>query len=353
MRVALIAPPWLSVPPHGYGGTELVLDELCRGLSGQHDVLLFTTGDSTCPVERAWTFETASGTDVMQPAIELRHAIAAYDAVKIWGADVVHDHTMVGPFVALTRRDTLTVTTNHGPFDATSAQIYRALAQQVPIIAISHHQAAAGGGVPIAAVIHHGVDATRFPLGSGRGGYALFLGRMTPEKGAHTAIEVARRAGIPLRIAAKMREPAEYRYFTECIKPLLGAGIEYLGEVSGDDKASLLGDAVCLLNPIGWPEPFGMVMIEALACGTPVVTTPSGAAGEIVDHAITGFLADNEHSLASAVDRASGLDRMACRRAVEARFSASRMTEDHVALYQQVLESGSSTLGQFELAQPV
>jgi glycosyltransferase involved in cell wall biosynthesis len=286
-------------------------------------------------VERAWTYEPALGVGVGGMAAELRQVIDAYDLVG--EVDIVHDHTVVGPVYAGRFPELAMVTTNHGPFDAELAAVYGVVTDRVPLIAISHHQASTAGAVPVAGVIHHGVDLDRFPSGGGDGGYALFLGRMTPEKGVHTAVEVARAAGVPLRIAAKMREEAEQAYFAARVKPLLGGEVEYLGEVGNDDKLDLLAGALCLLNPIAWPEPFGMVMVEALACGTPVVATPCGAAPEIVDQGVTGFLAPDTAGLAAAVARVGGLDRHACRRSVQQRFSMARLAEDHVALYEQVL----------------
>ena len=338
MRIAVIAPPWVPVPPPAYGGTEIVLDGLCQGLTDAgHEVLLYATGDSTCPVRRGFTFEIAPGVNSISPAAELRHVIRAYDAVRDFGADVVHDHTLVGPVYAAQFPDLRVVTTNHGPFNGDLDVVYRDLAHRVPVVAISHHQASTARDIPIAAVIHHGVDLARFPVGSGAGGYALFLGRMTPEKGVHTAVRTARVTGVPLLIAAKMREQPEHQYFSERVKPLLGGNVEYVGEVGGDHKLQLLRDAACLLNPIAWPEPFGMVMVEALACGTPVVATPCGAAPEIVEEGVTGFLRSDEDALATAIEKVADLDRAACRAAVEERFSHRRMADDHVALYQHVI----------------
>jgi glycosyltransferase involved in cell wall biosynthesis len=326
----------VPVPPPAYGGAEAVLDTLARGLRrAGHSVMLYATGDSTCPVERAWTYERALGVGVGGMAAELRQVIAAYDLVG--EADIVHDHTVVGPVYAGRFPAPPTVTTNHGPFDAELAAIYGVVADRVPLIAISHHQASTAGAVPVAGVIHHGVDLDRFPFGRGDGGYALFLGRMTPEKGVHTAVEIARAAGVPLRIAAKMREEAEHAYFAERVRPLLGGEVEYVGEVGNEDKLELLSRALCLLNPIAWPEPFGMVMVEALACGTPVVATPCGAAPEIVGQGVTGFLAPDTDGLAAALARVGELHRPACRRSVQERFSMARLAEDHVALYEQVL----------------
>jgi glycosyltransferase involved in cell wall biosynthesis len=256
----------------------------------------------------------------------------------------VHDHTLVGPLYAARPPGLPVVTPNHGPFDGDLAALYRVVAHHVPVIAISRHQASTAGAVPIAAVIHHGVDLDRFPFGEGHGGYALFLGRMAPEKGVHTAVRVARAAGMPLRIAAKMREEAERAYFEERVKPLLGGDVEYVGEVGGHAKLDLLSDAACLLNPIAWPEPFGMVMIEALACGTPVVATPCGAAPEIVDEGITGFLANDAAGLAATLAKVGDLDRHACRRAVKERFSMTRLAEDHLRLYERVLATRPAQL---------
>jgi glycosyltransferase involved in cell wall biosynthesis len=314
-----------------------VLDDLCRGLAAEgHDVLLYATGDSTCPVERAWTYDRSIGTDHAAPAAELRQVVDAYETVREWGADVVHDHTMSGPFYAERFPDLAVATTNHGPFAGDLGVLYGKLAGRVPLVAISRHQAATAGDIPIAAVIHHGVDPAAFPLGAGRGGRALFLGRMSPDKGVHTAIRVARTAGVPLCIAAKMRELDEHDYFAERVEPLLGPDVEYVGEVGGELKRQLLAEAICLLNPIAWPEPFGMVMIEALACGTPVVTTPLGAAPEIVDDGVTGFLAGDAASLVACLHRVGDLDRRACRAAATARFSAARMAADHLRLYREV-----------------
>jgi glycosyltransferase involved in cell wall biosynthesis len=337
IRIVIIAPPWVAVPPAAYGGTETVLDTLARGLHGSgHDVLLFTTGDSTCPVPTASVLREAVGVGLGGSATEMRHVIHAYKLAA--GADIVHDHTLIGPVYADRFAGLRVVTTNHGPFKSELGDFYRAIANRTPVIAISHHQASTAVGIPVAAVIHHGVDLERFPVGPGDGGYALFLGRMCPEKGVAAAVRIARRAGMPLRIAAKMSEPAEQLYFEHHVQPLLGGDIEYVGEVGGAEKTALLGGATCLLNPIAWPEPFGMVMVESLACGTPVVATPMGAVPEIVDRGTTGFVCSGEAALAHALTMTADLDREACRQAVATRFSAERMVADHVVLYKSLID---------------
>jgi glycosyltransferase involved in cell wall biosynthesis len=339
MRVAIIAPPWVAVPPLAYGGTEAVIDGLARALqSAGHDVLLFATGDSTCPVRSSWVFPAAVGVHAARPAAELHHVVNAYDWIA-GEADVVHDHTLAGPVYAQRFATLPVVTTNHGPFDSELGDYYRAIASRVPIIAISRHQASTADRTPVAAVIHHGVDVARFPDGDGDGGYALFLGRMSPDKGVHTAIAVARAAGVPLKIACKMQEPAEQVYFRAVVAPLLGGDVEFVGEVGGDQKLDLLAGARCLLNPIAWHEPFGMVMIEAMACGTPVIATPMGAVNEIVDDGVTGLVRATLGDLALAVVAAGELDRLACRQVAAARFSIARMAEEHVQLYEAVTEA--------------
>jgi len=336
MRVAIVAPPWLPVPPSAYGGTENVLDALARGLkSAGHQVLLFTTGDSTCPVERAFAFEKAIGIGFGSSVDEIRHVTHAYRGFE--DIDVVHDHTLVGPLHSASFPDLPVVTTNHGPFNADVIDLYRTISGRVPVIAISHHQASTAPDVSISAVIHHGVSVDDFPVGRGEGGYALFLGRMHPGKAPHVAARIARQAGIPLKIAAKMSEPEEHAYFEAMVRPLLGGDVTFVGEVDRQAKLELLGGAQCLLNPIAWPEPFGMVMIEALACGTPVVTTHLGAAPEIVEDGVVGFLRSDEVGLVDALGRVHEIDRTTCRQWVEERFSVELMVEKHVAVYEQAI----------------
>jgi glycosyltransferase involved in cell wall biosynthesis len=332
VRIAIVAPPWLPVPPPAYGGTENTLDTLARGLQGAgHDILLCTTGDSTCPVERTWVFDQAIGVGSGTSVDEIRHVTHAYGQLD--GVDVVHDHTLVGPLYSAAFPRLPVVTTNHGPFNADLIGVYRAVAGRVPVIAISRHQASTAQDVPVAAVIHHGIDVDDYPVGTGGGGYALFLGRMHPGKAPHVAARIAREAGFPLRIAAKMREPEEHAYFDAMVRPLLGEDVTYVGEVERADKIELLANADCLLNPIAWPEPFGMVMVEALACATPVLTTRFGAAPEIVEDGVVGFVRTEEAGLVDALGRLAEIDRGACRRHVEERFSAEQMVDKHLAVY--------------------
>jgi glycosyltransferase involved in cell wall biosynthesis len=340
VRIVMIAPPWLPVPPPAYGGTEAVIDALARGLQSLgHEVVLVATGDSTCPVPIESVLESGLGVGAPGSWEELRHVHHAYEFAASIRADVVHDHTMMGPLHGVHRAGLAVVATNHGPFAGDAIQAYRSLRGRADIVAISHDQAASAGDVPVRAVIHHGIVPEAFPVGDGRGGFALFLGRMHPDKGVEAACRIARRAGVPLTIAAKLREPEERTFFEGRIRPYLGGDVEYVGEVEGAAKRALLGAAMCLLNPIAWREPFGMVMIEALACATPVLARPLGAAPEIVVDGVTGALAAAEGQLADALRTVPMLDRRACRRDVERRFTADRMVRDHVALYEAVLQA--------------
>jgi glycosyltransferase involved in cell wall biosynthesis len=337
MRIGLIAPPWVPVPPPAYGGTESVVDRLAVGLvEAGHDVLLAAAANSSCPVPRV------TGTSVAEPAAavcgdtltELRHVVTSYAAMT--DVDVVHDHTLAGPLLyRRTPSSVPVVTTNHGPFDATLTPIYRAL-RDVPVLAISHSQAATATGVPVAAVIHHGIDVGAVPVGVGDGGYASYLGRMAPEKGPREAALIARAAGIPLRMAAKMREPAERDYFEAAVKPLLCSDVVYVGELGYQEKLDLVGASFALLNPIQWAEPFGLVMIEALAVGTPVVTTRVGSAPEIVEDGTTGYLRTGRAALATALADAARLDRANCRASAVERFDTGRMVNDHVRVYEKL-----------------
>lgn len=349
MKVGLIAPPWVAVPPPLYGGTEVVLDVLARGLvAAGHQVELFTTGDSTCAVPRQWVHATALGTTGATIMDEASHVVAAYRAFA--DCDVIHDHTLLGPLYGPGLVAAPVVTTSHGPFVDVQASLFEVIAERASVIAISHHQRSTAPSLRVDAVIHHGVDFDRFPVGSGEGGFAMFLGRMSPDKGADRAIVAARAAGVPLVLAAKMWEPEERRYFAEVVEPMLGPDAVYVGQVGGDEKLDLLGRATCLINPIRWDEPFGMVMIEALACGTPVVAFSEGAAPEIVDDGITGFLVRDQAAMGAAVADIHRIDRRACRAATTERFSSARMVADHLRLYRRMIAAGSAGSLQEELA---
>ena len=336
MRIALIAPPWAPIPPTLYGGIEVVVDHLATGLQAAgHEVLLFTTGDSTCPVPRQWALAESEGARIGNLVPELVHVNAAYEAVR--GVDIVHDHTVLGPHLTSLHGGQKVVTTVHGPLDGELAPLYERIADRVAVVAISHAQRRPAPHIPFARVIHHGVDAADFPMGRGDGGYVLFVGRLSPDKGAHRAMEAAYKAGVKLLLVGKMREPGEHEYFDHFVRPYLNEDLVYLGEVPHEEKVALMAGASAVLFPIRWNEPFGMVMIEAMACGTPVLAFPEGAAPEVVEDGRTGFLCHDEAAMAEAIIRVHTLDRGACRAAVEGYFSTERMVAEHIALFEDVL----------------
>jgi glycosyltransferase involved in cell wall biosynthesis len=321
-----------------YGGTESMIDQLARGLRDAGcEVRLFATGDSTCPVERSWLYPAALGTTVDE-RFEQAHIERAY--AELTDVDVIHDHTLYG----IVRSDLHPpgipiVTTVHGPFTRQLADLYRlAAAAGVGVVAISQAQRHSGIDIPVLDVIHHGMDVARFPMGSGDGGYVLFLGRMSAEKGAHRAITIARAAGRRIVVAAKMWEPAEHRYFAERVAPLLGDDAVYIGEVGGVRKLRLLARAEALLNPIRWPEPFGLVMVEAMACGTPVLAFAEGAAAEVVAHGTTGFLSGDEREMSRHLELVPTIDRQRCRDRVATEFSARRMVTRYLFQYERMIE---------------
>jgi glycosyltransferase involved in cell wall biosynthesis len=337
LRVGIIAPPWVAIPPPGYGGIELAIDVLARGLRQRgHDVILFTTGDSTTPVERHYIYDTARTDTIGSIPVELCHVDAAYHALG--SCDIVHDHTLSGLLLG-PHHQIPVVTTNHGPFVAPLTDLYRRTVRNVPLIAISGDQARrAPTDIPVSTVIHHSLDLDAYPYDPAGGDYLVTIGRMNPCKGIDHAIAAARAARVPLIIAAKNREPAENHYYNTVIKPLLGPGISYIGEIGHDTKIELLGGARALLNPIQWAEPFGLVMIEALACGTPVIATPNGAAPELIDHGTTGYLTTTPSDLDKAIRSIDRIDRARCRQHAEHRFAMARMAHHHEDLYLTVLQ---------------
>jgi glycosyltransferase involved in cell wall biosynthesis len=350
MRIGLIAPPWVPVPPPAYGGTELVIDNLARGLQELgHDVRLFTVGDSTCPVPKEYLYRQPVAPIGLTVA-ESAHVLAAYEALA--DVDLIHDHTFLGPLVAGVAgiRRPPVVTTNHGPFTDETRPIWSQIAQHASIVCISRSQARSSGGIPVSTVIHHGIDLDVHQAGPGGGDYLMFIGRMSADKGVHHAVRIAREAGLPLVLATKMREPDELEYFERAVRPLLDHDAELPTEMPLRRRLSLLRGATALLNPITWREPFGLVMAEALASATPVLAFPNGAAPEIVDSGRTGYLCRDVAEMIDAVRRVGKIDRDDCRASAERRFSLQRMARDHERFYRSVL-AGRITTGQITTGQ--
>lgn len=344
MRIALVAPVWFPVPPRQYGGIERVVALLADGLLAHgHDVKLFASGDSSTRAPVEWLYERAPSEDIGQLVPELHHALFALGRWRTF--DVVHDHT--GPLGAALGGliGAPFVHTVHGTVDGRGGELYERaciLARRTRLIAISHSQRSANPRLPWLATCHNGIDVDAWPFSArnrkaDRRDWLLFLGRMGHDKGAHRAIEVARAAGLPLKIAAKCIEPGERAYFEEHVRPFLGDGVEYLGEVGERDKLELLRHARALLHPIAWEEPFGLVMVEAMACGTPVVAVGRGSVPEVVEHGRSGVVVADHRAMPDAIFRADRLDPTEIRRSVEERFSARRLVEGYLAAYAALL----------------
>jgi glycosyltransferase involved in cell wall biosynthesis len=339
VRIAILSPVWFPVPPSGYGGIEWVVSLLADGLAqAGNEVTLFASGESSTKAELASVFLEAPSAEIGKTGPELRHALSCYERADEF--DIVNDHS--GPLAAALGGlvDTPVVHTVHGPLVGLDGELYASLARVAPhvgLISVSVNQRQPQPDLPWVANCHNALDLDSYPVHAERGEYLLFLGRMTADKGCHRAVEVALEAGLPLRIAGKMREPAEREYFETYVAPHLGDGIEYLGETSHGKKVALLQNARATLFPIEWEEPFGLVMIESMACGTPVIATRWGAVPEVVEQGRSGVIVDDYREMADALADADGLEPHACREWVEEHFSARRMVEDYLEAYEVVL----------------
>jgi glycosyltransferase involved in cell wall biosynthesis len=336
MRIAMLSTPFVAVPPPRYGGTELVVADLVEGLiEAGHTVTLFATGDSSSRAEvRALYRRPMWPPDAR---LELAHAAWALREVLAGEFDLVHAH-VPSALAFAPILDMPMVCTVHMPHDPTLQPLYR-YARDAQLIAISARQRELSPELRGARVILHGLDLRRHPFGDGSGGYVAFLGRLSRCKGAHTAIDAATRAGLRVRIAgAPHQEDAAY-YERELRRRLAQRHVEQVGEVGGEAKLRLLGDACALAFPIEWEEPFGLVMIEAMLTGTPVVALGRGSVPEIVDEGVTGFVCRDVDDLARRLRDIArgGFDRRRCRARARARWSAQRMVAEHLDLYRRLL----------------
>lgn len=344
MRIAQVSPLWESVPPKRYGGTERVVsfitDELVRL---GHDVTLFASGDSVsaarleaiCP--QALRLITGRFNREAPMTLLLERAFSASDEF-----DLIHSHLDFLGFPVARRCSAPVLTTLHGRLDLPElVPVYREFAE-TPLVSISDAQRRPLPWANWHATIHHGLPRDLYTFHPRQGQYLAFLGRIAPEKCPDQAIAIATRAGIPLRIAAKV-DPVDRGYFRERIEPLLAHPlVEYVGEITDDEKNDFLGEACALLAPFDWPEPFGLVFIEALACGTPVLAYRRGSVPEIIDDGVTGYICERMNELTTAVKQVSTLDRRRCREAFEARFTVERMVRDYLNVYEQIVNEDST-----------
>ena len=337
MRIAQISPLFESVPPRLYGGTERVVSYLTESLVRRgHDVTLFASGDSITAAHLTSFREVALRLDPAPFKSDLATHLSMLDAIRERAGefDVLHFHIDLLPFPLFRKQAHKCVFTLHGRQDQQDLpQAYRRW-HMFPLVSISDHQRQPLPWANWWRTIPHGIPTSLLrPLARPSRDYLAFLGRISPEKRPDRAIEIARRAGMPLKIAAKV-DAADKRYFHETIEPLLASSdVEFVGEISDAGKSAFLGNAAALLFPIDWPEPFGLVMIEAMACGTPVIAWREGSVPEVVEEGETGYMVDSIEDAVARVREALGIDRERIRRRFEDRFDADRMAADYEALY--------------------
>jgi glycosyltransferase involved in cell wall biosynthesis len=347
LRIAMLAPPWIPIPPPGYGGIEYVVALLCDALVERgNDVELFCAPGSHSKATVRPLLPSAHPEAIGKALYEADHvarAFAAFDEAAENGApfDIVHDHCGNVPLAMADRQSLPLVHTVHGPFDRETSVFYDAHGSKGGLICISQSQAAAApAGANVVAVVHNPIDVDAWPMRYQKQDYLLWLGRFVPEKGPQRAIKVAKTTGRRLVLAGVVQPGYEQFFASEIAPHIDGSRIEYVGEVGGARKQQLFADAYAFLMPISWPEPFGMVMVESLAAGTPVLAFNHGAAPEIIEHGRNGFLVEDEDEMAAMVDRVAEIDPAECRRSAE-RFSPHRVAAGYEAVYGEAIGRGA------------
>jgi glycosyltransferase involved in cell wall biosynthesis len=338
MRIAQIAPLQVAVPPRQYGGTERLIHNLTETLVQLgHDVTLFASGDSQtsarliAPVAEAFNFNPAIDARAYQMAMlaEVYHQAERFD--------IIHSHLDYYALPYAEHSLTPTVTTLHGRLDLPEYERIYYTYRSMPYISISKSQQSQLPEMNWVGTVHHSVDVANFKFYPEQGEYLAFVGRISPEKRPDRAIEIAKLAGIPLKIAAKV-DPVDRAYFEEQIEPLMQHPlIEFIGEVDEQGKREVMGNALALLMPIDWPEPFGMVFIEALASGTPVLTCPCGSVPELLQDGVTGYIRRTVEELAEAALKVHEISRAACRRFAATRYDNRRLARDYLRLYDKII----------------
>jgi glycosyltransferase involved in cell wall biosynthesis len=340
MRIAVIAPPWFPVPPSGYGGIELVVGLLVDGLvDAGHDVTLFASGGSKTKAALVSPMqEPPDPAELGNLWYDAFHAVTSYSQIADGSFDLVHDNAaVVGPAcAAMLGGHPPVVHTLHGPWTPQTRVFYRGVAEHLRLVAISDAQRADNPSVHYEGTVHNGIDLGAYEYCEDKDDFLVYIGRANPDKGPAEAISIARRAGLPLHMILKRSEAPEREYFEREIQPLFASDIELYENVSHDVKVEILGRARAMVFPIRWPEPFGLVMVEAMACGTPVVTTNWGAAPEIVDDGVTGFRCDGEDDLVDAIDKVRTLAPADCRRRVERHFSVRSMVRGYEEIFARI-----------------
>jgi glycosyltransferase involved in cell wall biosynthesis len=336
MKIAQVAPLDERVPPHCYGGTERIVSYLTEELISQgHDVTLFASGDSLtrarliAPCEHSLRLDSHCKIPLLPHLFQLDQVLQNAAAF-----DVIHFHTSFMHFPFARRLGRPHVTTVHGRLDLPELFQFFVAFAEVPVVSISNSQRRPLPPINWRGTIYHGLPSKLYNVSTSEGTYLAFLGRVSPEKRLDRAIEIAKRANMKIKIAAKV-DPTDNHYMETTIRPLLDHPlVEFIGEIDEEKKQEFLGNAYALLFPIDWMEPFGLVMIEAMACGTPTIAFRCGSVPEIIDPGVTGFIVENIESAVKALEQVPGFDRMRCREIFEARFSAQRMATDYLRIYE-------------------
>jgi glycosyltransferase involved in cell wall biosynthesis len=337
LRIAVVAPPWFEIPPDGYGGIERVCFNLVEGLVDRgHDVTLVATGENRTRARFAAALQRSlPGLGSLEaPIQEVLYAAAVGRVLERLDVDVVHDHSLATPLLALGGR-TRRVLTAHGPTVGWVGAYYRELG--LPLVALSEAQKVAAPDLPWIGTVPNGIDLDELRFSEAKENFVLFLGRLSPEKGAHVAAEAARSAGVRLVMAGKCAEEHERHYLEQEVLPRLAPDASWVGEVQGERKRELLALARCVLVPVQWEEPFGLVCLEALASGTPVVGLRRGSLPELVSHGRTGWLCDDPAALPELIHRAAEIDPHRCRAAVAGHYDIDAMAQGYEDVYRQVV----------------
>jgi len=337
LRIAILAPPWFDIPPTGYGGTESMCAELIGPLvEFGHEVFLISASKAGTSARHITTYDSLQWKRLGEPFPEVTHIATAARILDDLAVDIVHDHTLAGPLLAR-GRSVPTILTLHGQLGGEFGTYYREIGNTADLVAISDSQRASAPDLNWRATIYNAIRVDDYKFSARKEDFILFVGRCSIEKGMHIAIDIARSSGQKIKLAAKCNDPQEIEYFKSEIEPRLGSEVEWLGEVGGEEKKHLLANAKCLLFPIQWDEPFGMVMIEAMASGTPVVALNRGSVPEVIQDGVTGFICNSIKEFPSAIYRSDSLNPGLCRKNALAKFDSRVMAANYVDVYRDCI----------------